>query len=418
MSASQRRELSEAKGQRQSAQSRARESAAEWVPVGELVPWVKNPRKNDAAVKAVADAIKRFGFGAPIIARRENGEVIAGHTRLKAALSLGLETVPVRYMDLDPVEAHLLALADNRLNEKAEWDLPALQDIMGEYGLADLDLAGWSSTDIEKMGSDLLGRADDAPVEEVEMVAPPTDAVTRMGDVWSLGSHRLVCGDSTQREVWEALLGHERADCVWTDPPYGVAYVGKTKDALTIENDALDEDGLRALLDAAFDNAVAFTKPGAGWYVAVPPGPLHLTFAQALHERGVLRQTLIWVKDQFVMGRSDYHYRHEPILYGWSPGGKHHFVDDRTLDSVLEFARPRQNKEHPTMKPIELVAYCVRNSSNRGDIVMEPFGGSGTTLLACEQTGRINRSIELSPVYCDVIVQRWEKLTGGKATRG
>lgn len=390
------------------------ESAAQWVETGKLTPWARNPRKNDESVQRVAESIKRFGFGAPILARRADGEVIAGHTRLKAAVLLGLPRVPVRYLDLDPADAHLLALADNRLGEFAEWDQPALQEILGEYSFDAAAAAGWTSADIEKMASELLA---DSPgpgeTTEDEAPEPPKTPVTKPGDVWSLGDHRLACGDCASELV--ATLGGSLAEMVFTDPPYGVSYVGRTSKSLTIENDAPAE--FQAVLDRAFAALLTAVAPGGAWYVCAPSGPDSLVFGQKLRDLGVLRQRLVWVKDRFVLGRSDFHYRHEDIYYGWSPGAAHRFRGDRTQDSVWEVDRPSRNDVHPTMKPVALVAKALGMSSSVGDIVVDPFLGSGTTLIAAEQLSRRCRGTELSPAYCDVIVERWQNLTGGKATR-
>jgi site-specific DNA-methyltransferase (adenine-specific) len=228
--------------------------------------------------------------------------------------------------------------------------------------------------------------------------------------------HALLCGDATQPAALTALMDSQKADMVWTDPPYGVAYVGKTKDALTIDNDALDEAGLEVLLRSSLVNALAATREGGAWYVAAPAGPLFHIFAAVLRDLGVWRQTLNWVKSTFVIGRSDYHYRHESIFYGWKPGATHYFVDDRTLDTVLEFDKPSKSTEHPTMKPVALVAFCINNSTKHGAMVLDVFAGSGSTLIACEKTGRRAMLIELDPVYCDVIVRRWQNFTGSEAT--
>ena len=400
---------------RQTDQANAREVAAEWVETMSLNPWAENPRNNDDAVKPVMESIKRFGFAAPIVARAADREIIAGHTRWRAAQALGLAKVPVRFVDLDPADAHLLALADNKLNEKAEWDDAAAARILSEFSLDDAALAGWDQKELDALANSILEDGDN-PVEEDEPPPVPVEAVTKVGDLYALGPHRLLCGDSTVAADVARVMDGRLADIVWTDPPYGVAYVGKTKDALTIENDALDENGLREFLSKAFTGALASCREGASWYVAAPPGPLHWTFADLLLKFGVYRAAIIWVKDAFVLGHSDYHYRHEPIFYGWKPGAAHYFVDDRTQDSVWEIPRPKRSAEHPTMKPIELVARALRNSSRKGELVYEPFGGSGTTLIAAEQTGRVAAVIEKSPNYCDVIVKRWEELTGQKAT--
>lgn len=375
-----------------------------------LTPWPDNPRKNDQAVDAVADSIKRFGFGAPILARKADGEIIAGHTRLKAAAKLGIDRVPVRYLDLDPADAHLLALADNKIGEKADWDDEQLARLLAELDDESRAAAGFENDEITKL-LDGLESAEEADPDDCP--EPPPEPVSQLGDVWRLGEHVLRCGDSRDALLWDGV----EAEMVWTDPPYGVAYVGKTKDALTIQNDKLSPEKLQQFLRDALGLALAATKPGGAWYVAAPPGPLHHQFAIVLHEFDVWRALLVWAKDALVLGHSDYHYKHEPIFYGWRPGAEHRFRGDRKQTSVLEFARPKRSAEHPTMKPVELVEYCIKQSSLRGDLVADPFGGSGTTLIACERTGRRCFTIELAPRYCDVIVQRWEKLTGRKAER-
>lgn len=403
---------------RVSDQANAREAAAEWVETMSLRPWAENPRQNDDAVKPVMESIKRFGFAAPIVARAADREIIAGHTRWRAAQALGLPRVPVRFVDLDPADAHLLALADNKLNEKAEWDDAAVARILSEFSLDDAALAGWDQKELDALADSLIDEGDQ-PVEEDEPPPVPVEAVTKPGDLYELGEHRLLCGDSTVAKDVERVLAGRQADIVWTDPPYGVAYVGKTKDALTIENDALDAASLREFLGKALGLACKHSKPGAAWYVAAPSGDLFAEFGYVLgrEQLGIWKHTLVWVKDVFVLGRADYHYKHESIFYGWKPGGGHYFVADRTQDTVWEIPRPKRNAEHPTMKPVELVARALRNSSRKGDLVFEPFGGSGTTLIAAEQTGRVAAVIEKSPQYCDVIVKRWEALTGKKARR-
>jgi site-specific DNA-methyltransferase (adenine-specific) len=220
----------------------------------------------------------------------------------------------------------------------------------------------------------------------------------------------LVCGDSRDDAAWNLLMGDERAQMVWTDPPYGVSYVGKTAESLTINNDSLSEVQLLEFLRQAFKACAERCRPGSAWYVASPAGPLFGAFGIALKEIDAWRHTLVWVKQQFVLGRADYHYRHEPIFYGWLPGASHYFIEDRTQDSVLEFDRPHRSSDHPTMKPVALVRKCIENSSMPGWIVVDPFGGSGTTLAACVEAGRVARLIELDPRYCDVIRRRWGTL--------
>lgn len=401
---------------------RSDNSAAEYVPVADLRPWVKNPRKNDPAVKAVADSIRRFGFGAPLLARRENGEIIAGHTRLKAAVKLGLAEVPVRYLDLSEAEAHALALADNKVGEIAEWDDDTLANVLRELeeqGAA-LDGLGFSDAELKKLLA-TADHPDDDESEEPLPVPEEDEAVSVLGEVYELGPHRLVCGDSRDAEAWAKLLPDgEKLRMVWTDPPYGVAVnavesveeaerLHRRRDGKVVLNDVLTPEELAALLRGALGLASAHGVPGAAWYVASPPGPLFGVFGSVLHEMGVWRHTLIWSKDVFAFGRSDMHYRHEPIFYGWTPGAGHYWCGRRDIDSVFEVPRPKRSKDHPTMKPVKLVRQHIEHSSEPGWIVGEPFGGSGTTLIASACTGRVARLIELSPAYCDVIRRRWTR---------
>lgn len=388
---------------------------AKMVLIRDLTPWAKNPRKNDPAVDAVADSIRRFGFASPILARLADGRVIAGHTRLKAAIKLGMEAVPVRYLDLDDDAANALALADNKLGELAEWDDAALAEILSGLG-DDAKGLGWSDDEIAAM------LADSEPAPEPEDDAPEVreEAVSVLGEVYQLGPHRLACGSSSDPEVWARLLGSERLQMVWTDPPYGVSIVGGNKDprnpayqsGKSIENDDLASAELREFLTDTLGLTAAHCVAGSSWYVAAPQGPLFTEFSIVLGREflDIHRHTLVWVKSAFVFGRSDYHYKHEPIFYGWVPGAGHYFVDDRTQASVLEFPRPGpSDKAHPTMKPLDLVRRCIRNSSRPGWLIGEPFCGSGTTLLAAAAESRICRAIELDPRYCDVIRRRWGK---------
>jgi len=397
------------------------EAAATWEAIDSLTPWDRNPRRNDNAVEQVAHSITRFGFGSPILARSSDRVIIGGHTRYKAAQRLGLDKVPVRFLDLDPAEAAALALADNKLGELAEWDDAAVAQILGELEAqgAPIDGLGWDDEELRELLGDGLEAAppsDDAP--EVDETGEPD---SQPGAVYQLGPHRLVCGDATNPAVWARLLGGERLQMVWTDPPYGVAVNNVTSieearrlhrrtDGKLVANDDMTPDQLRSLLQAALGHAYEASEPGAAWYTAAPPGPLFYEFAATLIGMATLwRQTLIWVKDQFAFGRSDYHYRHEAIFYGWKEGAAHYFVDDRTFDTALEFQRPNRSPEHPTMKPVDLVRFCIRNSSKPGWLVGEPFGGSGTTLMACAAEGRVARLIELDPRYCDVIRRRWTR---------
>lgn len=393
------------------------EAAAVWCPVEDLTPWDDNPRLNDEAVGKVRDSIKRFGFAAPIVARKEDGMVIAGHTRLRAAVELGLEKVPVRWMDLDPADARMLALADNKLGEVAAWDDDLLRKVLEDLASEpDLDLSGlgWEEEDLEA----ILGDDEPTGPEDGDLTEPPEEPDSVVGEVYELGPHRLACGDSTDASVLTALCADGQADAVWTDPPYGVAFStdhlrdwdGGTKrpeGSNRIANDDLDEDDLGALLCAAFDAALAHCRPGACWYVSSPPGPPLAIFGAALAGVGVWRQTLAWVKESLVLGRADYHGRFEPVFYGWKPGAAHTWTGDRKQTTVIEIKRPKASKLHPTMKPVALIEYCLRNHIRAGAVVLDPFGGSGSTLIACARIEAHARLVELDPGYCDVIRRRW-----------
>lgn len=387
------------------------------LPIDKIRPYPGNPRKNADAVQKVARSLKEYGWRQPIVVDEEF-IVIAGHTRLLAAQSLGHAKVPVHVASgLSAAQARAYRLADNRVAQEAEWDDDLLTaELLALQGESfDLSTTGFDADELASLLNPPTTILDDADLDEVPDA--PEEPVTKTGDRIVLGRHTLICGDSTDAGAWSALLAGRQAGMVWTDPPYGVSYVGKTKDALTIENDSLDADGLQDFLRAALSLAWASSKDGAAWYVASPPGALFYEFATVLKELEVWRHTLTWAKDAFVLGRCDYHYRHEPIFYGWKEGAAHTWNGGRKQDSVLEIPRPRANKEHPTMKPVALIQRCIENSSNAADLIVDPFGGSGSTLLAAEVVGRSAALIELSPAYCDVIVNRWEKATGQKAVR-
>ena len=374
-----------------------------------LTPDPTNARQHDEKnLKAIEGSLTMFGQRKPIVIT-EAGVIVAGNGTVAAAKNLGWEKIDAVRVPADWTadQVKAFALADNRTAELGKWDTKVLNAQLLEFVESELD--------IEALGFELPQVLELETGEEDELPEPPAVPVTKTGDLWKLGDHFLLCGDGTSVDSFDKLLGEERVDMVWTDPPYGVAYVGKTKDALTIENDTLDAGHLESFLRDAFTAIFAFTKPGACWYVTAPSGNLFQAFSIPLTELEVWRHTLVWVKDTLVMGRADYHYRHESIFYGWTPGGPHQTPPDRKQDSVWEIDRPKANREHPTMKPIELITRSINNSSRMNDLVLDAFGGSGSTLIACEQTKRKARLIELDPKYCDVIVTRWENLTGLKA---
>lgn len=398
-----------------------------WVETAKVTPYERNPRKNLQAVAKVAASIREYGWRQPIVVD-EAMVVLAGHTRLLAAKQLGERKVPVHIAEgLSAAQAKAYRLADNRVAEEAEWDTDLLRLELHDLESLGAPLAplGFDDKELAALLASVGGLLEDADPDEVPEV--PVDPISKPGDLIELGRHRLLCGSATNGDDWATLMQDAKADMVWTDPPYGVDYSSKNemlnkadkgnRVQTPIANDDLSSEELGALLDAAFGYGHDHSRAGASWYVAAPAGPLHLQFAVALQSLGLWRQTLQWVKNGMVLGRADYHSRHEPIFYGWKEGAAHTWNGGRSQDTVLEFPKPRKSDLHPTMKPVALVQRCIENNTHPGDLVVDPFGGSGTTLIAAEACGRQARLIELSPAYCDVIVRRWEEATGGTAKR-
>ena len=414
----------------------------EW-PIENVRPYENNPRKiPQKAVDAVAASIKEFGFKQPIVVDKA-GVIIVGHTRLKAAEKLGLAKVPVIVAsDLTDEQARAYRLADNRTGEIAMWDRPILDDELRR--ILDIDMMDFGFLEPEPEPE---GTEDDFDPEEAMDKArsgSEGDGAIRRGDIFRLGDHILMCGDSTAAEDVTRLMGGGTADMVLTDPPYNVDYQGN---AGKIMNDNMGDSSFLRFLTAAFKAAASALKEGGAFYIwhADSEG---LNFRIAVKESGLtLKQTLIWNKNTFVLGRQDYQWRHEPCLYGWKEGSSHYFIEDRSQETVfqkkpedvdgmteeeaketlkkilalpatvIDCPKPQRSDEHPTMKPVTLMARLIRNSTRREDIVLDLFGGSGSTLIACEQLGRKCRMMELDPLYCRVIIDRWEKLTGRKAEK-
>lgn len=390
-----------------------------YVPVGDVHPYEDNPRRNDGAVQAVANSLREFGWKQPIVVDAD-GTIVVGHTRYKAALALEMDEVPVVVAsDLTPEQCAAYRLADNRVGELAEWDSELLARELD--GLADLDMSAFGFDDADlrlpEFG-EACGGMERADVEEVEPEDSAPDRV-RPGELWRMGDHVLLCGDATSADDVKRLIeaGGGSADMLLTDPPYNVDYTGGTNDALKIKNDSMSDASFRKFLTDAFTAAAQNMRAGAAfyiWYADVES----INFLMAAEEAGLhYRQCLVWVKNVMVLGRKDYQWRHEPCLYGWKDGAAHHWYADRKQTSVLEFDKPSRSEEHPTMKPVALFAYLVRNSSRPGDLVLDPFAGSGTTVMACEQLKRRAAVMELDPHYASVIVERWERLTGKTAVR-
>lgn len=372
--------------------------------ISEVKPYDKNPRKNDKSVDKVANSIKEFGFKVPIVLDKNN-VIVCGHTRYKAAKKLGMNVVPcVVADDLTDEQIKAYRLADNKVGEESEWDL----DLLG------MELDNIFDIDMEQFGFAIPEEEDEIEEDNYDKPAPENPK-SKIGDIYQLGRHRVMCGDSTKTEDVSKLVGGCQIDMLLTDPPYGVSYTGKTKDALTIENDAKSDDEFIPFLESAFKAADNVMKPGAVFYIWHADSKAYV-FRMACQMIGwEIRQVLIWVKNSMVLGRQDYQWKHEPCLYGWKSGAGHLWASDRKQTTVLEFAKPTANKEHPTMKPIALFDYQIKNNTKGGDAVLDLFGGSGTTVIACEQNGRNAFVMEYDPKYVDVIIDRWETLTGEKA---
>ena len=383
--------------------------------VASLIPYARNSRTHSPQqVDKIAASIREFGFLNPIIVDGQSG-IIAGHGRVLAAQKLGLDALPViEASHLTEAQRRAYVIADNRLALDAGWDNDLLKIELQDLKAADFDLSltGFSPDEIANFLVDpTAGLTDPDAVPDV-----PAVPITVDGDVWLLGRHRLMCGDSTSVDAVERLCDGQLVDMWLTDPPYNVAYEGKTKDALTIKNDKMGDDNFRQFLSDSYVAANAVMKPGAVFYIWHADSEGY-NFRGAAKDAGwTVRQCLIWKKQAMVMGRQDYHWKHEPCLYGWKDGAAHLWATDRKQTTILEFDRPSRNGEHPTMKPVELFAYQMLNNTKGNDRVLDSFGGSGTTAIAAEKYGRDALLMELDPKYCDVIVKRWQEFTGQEAT--
>lgn len=379
----------------------------EIVPVADITPDARNARKHsDEQIKELRRSLREFGFVNPLLIDKDK-KIIAGHGRLVAAVAEGMTVVPCVYVEhLTEAQRRAYMLADNRLAEHATWDSALLTE-----ELKFLDDLGF---DVTVTGFDLPEPEQEAVDDGYEPVLPKV-AMSKVGQVYRLGRHRLLCGDSTNPEHVALLMEGAQADMLLTDPPYNVDYKGKTKDELTIENDSQSDESFHSFLVKAFANAQEHMKPGAVFYVWHADSNGYI-FRSAVQEAGLtVRQCLIWVKNNMVMGRQDYQWKHEPCLYGWKDGAGHLWASDRKQTTILEFDRPSRSKEHPTMKPIPLFDYQMQNNTKGGDIVFDLFGGSGTSIMAAEQNGRTCYMLEYDPRYVDVIIDRWEKFTGETA---
>ena len=388
-------------------------------PVEKLIPYARNSRTHsDEQVAQVAASIVEFGWTNPILVGAD-AVIIAGHARLLAARKLKMLEVPVIVLtDLSEAKRRALVLADNQIALNAGWNAEMLRVELQDLEVSgfNLDLIGFSAEELETIlagaeeTTEGLSDEDAVPETQVAVVSAP-------GDVWIMGGHRLLCGDSTQMDAVEKVLAGGLADMVFCDPPYNVNYGATMKDKLrgtnrTIANDNLGSDFEQFLRDACV-NVLAVTKGAI--YICMSSSEIH-TLQRVFREAGGHWSTfVVWAKNTFTMGRSDYQRQYEPILYGWKEGTDHFWCGARDQGDVWFIKKPHVNDLHPTMKPVELVERAIRNSSKGRDTVLDPFGGSGTTLIACEKSGRQARVIELDPKYCDVAVRRWQEYTGGIA---
>ncbi|CAB4183999.1 COG0863 DNA modification methylase [uncultured Caudovirales phage] len=380
----------------------------------DLIPYARNSRTHSAEqVAQIAASIREFGWTNPILIDGENG-IIAGHGRVLAAHKLGemeVPTIELSHMNENQKRAYIIA--DNKLALNAGWDNEILALEISDLKDAgyDLGLIGFSFDELNELNPEVIeGLTDEDAVPET-----PEEPITKLGDIYQLGNHRLMCGDSTSIDAVTKLTNQLGVDMLLTDPPYNVAYEGGTKEKLTIENDSMGDKQFRQFLRDAFVTADTVMKKGAVFYIWHSDSEGY-NFRGACNDAGwKVRQCLIWNKSSLVMGRQDYHWKHEPCLYGWKDGAGHLWATDRKQTTILEFDKPSRNGEHPTMKPVALFEYQMLNNTKGGDLVLDLFGGSGTTMLAAEKHGRHSALMELDPKYCDVIVKRWEEFTGKKA---
>ena len=378
----------------------------EYLPLNALTPYERNTRahgKDD--IDAIALSIKKYGMNDPIGVWGEKNLIVEGHGRAMACKKLGKKEVPVVHLDhMTDEERREYAILHNKTAELSAWDFDALAMELSEVDLSDFDI-DWNLPNLDVSGEEAIEDDYDEPL--------PENPKSKLGDIYKLGRHRLMCGDSTNPDMVKELMGGELADMLLTDPPYGVDYEGGT--GMKIENDKLKGEEFLHFLADAFDAADQVMKPGAVFYIwhADSNGSI---FRNACDMVGwTVRQCLIWVKNALVMGRQDYQWRHEPCLYGWKEGASHLWASDRKQTMVLEFDKPKKNDIHPTMKPVPLFDYQMKNNTKGGDIVLDLFGGSGTTIIAAEQNGRRGFCMEYDPRYVDAIIGRYESFTGDTA---
>ena len=385
----------------------------EQTPIEQLQPYKNNARlHSDEQVDQIAKSIEEFGFLNPVLVDDQN-TILAGHGLVMGAKKLGLDTVPtIQIKHLSESQKKAYIIADNQIALNAGWEMQLLETELKELNKDsfDVSLLGFDAKELDK----LLYEEKEGLTDE-DAVPENVEPRVKKGDLWQLGNHRLLCGDATNVDDLQILFRDKKADLYLTDPPYNVDYAGKTKDALKIQNDKFDDDNFNNFLTDAFKNSAKKIKAGGSFYIFHADSEGY-NFRSACKKANFnTRQCLIWSKNSMVMGRQDYHWQHEPILYGWMEGGSHSWYSDRKQTTILNFARPTKSKEHPTIKPVDIIEYLIKNSSKQEDIILDTFLGSGSTLIACEKTNRSCYGLELDPKYCDVIIKRWEDYTGQTA---
>ena len=397
----------------------------EQVPIDLLRPDPANPRRiSDEELDSLERSLRRFGFVQPVLARKEDSTVIGGHQRLLAARRLGLATVPVTWLDLSVEQARLLSLALNKIS--GSWDEQLLARMLADLqaNSVDLSLSGFGEDELADLLRSLEVRDRAERVEDFDLDEALSDATrnarSKPGDLWALGEHRLLCGDATKPEDIERLLAGAKAAMAFTDPPYNVSLGdngGQQRGSRKrrIANDSMDSISWETFVRAWGRNLLASTDGAI--YVCMSSKEMPLVSRVLAEEGGHWSDTIIWRKDRFVLGRADYQRAYEPIWFGWREGASHHWCGDRDQDDVWEIDRPSDAPLHPTMKPLALMERAIANSSVSGDLVLDLFAGSGSTLIACERTGRRCAALELDPRYADVVLARWERFSGAKAER-
>lgn len=391
--------------------------------LADLKPASYNPRKiSSDALGRLTKSLSELGNLQPITWNAKTGNIVGGHQRLKCYSALQKEEVEVWAVWLDEAQEKAANIALNKLS--GEFDLPALKDILEEIdtGEIDLDITGFGADELADLMEQTKPEASEDDVPEV-----PVEAVTKPGDLYILGEHRLLCGDATKESDLERLMDGKQADLLITDPPYGVSYADKNRflNAISpanriqkpIENDHMSAENMNEFWDSVLRNAHKNLTDKSSYYIFSPQGGdlMMMMMMSIKSAKFQLKHMLVWVKNNHVLGRCDYHYKHEPVFYGWKEGGTHNFYGGSSCFSVLNFDKPLKSDLHPTMKPVGLFSYLISNSTKQGDLVLDLFLGSGTALIAAEQAERKCNGLELSPQYCDVIVKRWENLTGKKA---